>query len=123
MKLFLFLLLFAMAFTVNGEVLYRNQAQPEAARLIQNDASGSIVEFNLIDLEIIEADMTEYGYASAFRIPTDGDFLGIVGSPDLPVVRRMVLIPNYGDVELEMIHEETSPLGNYRSVPLQERPD
>lgn len=122
MKLFLSLLLFAAVFTMNGEVLYRDAYQPEAARVIQSDGSGSTIEFNLLDLEVVNADLAEFGRGSAFRISTQGDFLGIVGSPDLPVVRRMVLIPNHGDVELEIITEETSSLGNYRVAPWQERP-
>ncbi|MCK5132637.1 MAG: T9SS type A sorting domain-containing protein [Candidatus Sabulitectum sp.] len=122
MKLFLSLLLFAAVFTVNGEVLYRDAYQPEAARVIQSDGSGSTIEFNLLDLEVVDADLAEFGRGSVFRISTQGDFLGIVGSPDLPVVRRMVLIPDHGDVELEIITEQTSSLGNYRVAPWQERP-
>ena len=122
MKLFLCLMLFAAIFTASGEVLYRDVSQPEAARLIQSDASGSTVEFNLINLEVIESELAEYGRASTFRIPSGGDFLGIVGSPDLPVVRRMVLIPDIGDVEIEVLSEETVSLGSYRVAPWQERP-
>lgn len=122
MKNVLGLFLLVFVFTVNGEVLYRNSSQPDAVRLIQSDGNSSIVEFNLIDLEVVNADRTEYGQASVFRIPSNGDFLGMVGSPDLPVIRKMILIPAQGDIELNIIREETSSIGNYLVGPWQERP-
>ncbi|MCK5842889.1 MAG: hypothetical protein KAH31_12005, partial [Candidatus Sabulitectum sp.] len=122
MKLLLCVLFFVAVSTMNGEVLYRNASHTEEARLIQSDGRTSTVEFSLPDLEVIDAQLAEYSNASVFRIPTNGDFLGLVGSPDLPVIRRMVLIPNNGDVELEILSEEVSSLGNYRVAPWQERP-
>ncbi len=122
MKLFFYLPLLFLTFAVNGQVLYRNSdSQAETAGFVQSDANGSIIEFNLLDLEMFDAEPSRFGQAVVFRIPTDGDFLGIIGSPDLPVVRKMVLIPNYGDVELEVIQEETAILGDYRIAPWQER--
>jgi len=121
MKLLLGVLLIVAVFTMNGEVLYRNSSHTEEAILIQSDGRTSTVEFSLPDLEVIDAQLAEYSNASVFRIPTSGDFLGLVGSPDLPVIRRMVLVPNNGDVELEIVSEEVSSPGNYRVAPWQER--
>ena len=120
MKLLLCLLFSALFLSANAEIVYRDASQPDVVELIQTDAEGSTIRFNLPDLEAIDTDLPEFGNASAFRIPTAGAFLGMVGSPDLPVVRKMILVPEHGNVTVEIINQETSPLGNYRISPWQE---
>jgi len=45
-----------------------------------------------------------------------------VGSPDLPVIRRMVHVPNTGGVSVEVVSMETTPLGIYDVAPYQQSP-
>ena len=106
--------------SANAEVVYRDASQPEAAVLLQSDGGGSTVQFNLADLEVVGTDLAGFGSASAFRIPSEGDYLGVIGSPDLPVVRKMILVPDHGDITIEVISQETSLLGNYTVSPWQE---
>jgi gingipain R len=120
MRAFLCLLLSSVLFSVSAEVLYRDVAQFEAVVLLQSDAGGSTVQFNLTDLEVIDTNFRSFGSANAFRIPSGGAFLGEIGSPDLPVVRKMVLVPAHGDITIDIVSKETSPLGNYTVSPWQE---
>jgi len=93
--------LLSVAFlSANAEVVYRDASQPEAAVLLQSDGGGSTVQFNLADLEVVGTDLAGFGSASAFRIPSEGDYLGVIGSPDLPVVRKMILVPDHGDITI-----------------------
>ncbi len=120
MRLLLCLLLSAVFLSANAEVVYRDASQPEAAVLLQSDIEGLTVQFNLANLEVIGTNLAAFGTANAFRIPSEGAFLGVTGSPDLPVVRKMILVPDHGNITAEIISQETSPLGNYRVSPWQE---
>ncbi|MEN8208040.1 MAG: C25 family cysteine peptidase [Candidatus Fermentibacteria bacterium] len=122
MKLFtLLIVLFAAAF-VSGEVVYRSPGSVEDIVLLESTDNTKTIEFNLSALECFETELEEFGSGSVFRIPADGGFLATIGSPDLPVIRTMVLIPSSGDIELEIVSEESQYLGNYSIAPYQNPP-
>jgi hypothetical protein len=113
------LLLFAL--TAHSEVIYRAEELAETAEYLGTDAEGILVEFNLPALTVEDEIVGEYGSGNVLRIPGEG--MGMpVGSPDLPVIRRMVLIPNTGAVNVEIVSSESSPLGIYSIPPFQEYP-
>jgi hypothetical protein len=119
-KLLLCLLLSIAFLSANAGVVYRDASEPEAAVLLQSDGRCSTVQFNLADLESVGTDLAGFRSASAFRIPSGGDYLGVIGSPNLPVVRKMILVPDHGDISIEIVSQETSVLGNYTVSPWQE---
>jgi len=122
MRLFVPALLFAISLVSFGEVIYRAPDSPETATFLGFDGNTSTIRFCLNDLEVLDIESVEFGEGVSFRIPTDGGFLARIGAPDLPVIRRMVLIPPTGNVELEITDEETFSLGLYRVAPFQEPP-
>jgi gingipain R len=119
MRLLIQCLLLAVVFSAYGDVVYRNPAQPEVARILQTDGESAVVEFNLTGLETLETEVDGFGSGTLFRIPTGGALLATVGAPDLPVVRRMVMVPSTGGVEVEVLDEETFSLGLYNILPYQ----
>lgn len=120
MKLPVYLFVLSLlAVTSGAEILYQTPDRVEEAVLIDSDAGGTTVEFNLLSLQVEEDRIDEFGTGSVFTI-SGGDHMGLVGSPDLPVIRRMVLVPDMGEIELEIIQEETVPLGNFTVLPTQE---
>ena len=120
--MFLLIALALLGASAFAEVVYRApQPGSEIAELVGCDAAGTTVRFNLTALEADEALVPEFGSGSVFRVPSGGIFAE-VGSPALPVIRRMVLVPNTGGVHLEVISEETSTLGFYDVAPFQPLP-
>jgi len=104
-----------------AEVLYRSGEQVEPALYLGTDGEGILVEFNLPALTAEELVVGEYGPGTVMRIPGEG--VGMpVGAPDLPVIRRMVLLPNTGDVSIEIVSSECTSLGIYDIPPFQEFP-
>ncbi len=122
MKFFILLTVFFAASFVSGEVVYRSTDAVEDVLLLESTNNSKLIEFNLSALESVETELASFGPGTMFRIPADGGFLAIIGSPDLPAIRRMVLIPSYGDIELEIVSEETQYLGQYNVVPYQNPP-
>ncbi len=117
----LFLSLLLVAGAAGAEVLYRGEDVSSPAEYLGTDSEGVLVEFNLTALTAESREVGEFGQGTVMRIPGEG--IGMpVGSPDLPVVRRMVLIPNTGDVTVEVVSSESSPLGIYDIPPFQEFP-
>ena len=105
-----------------AEIVYRSETSAGAVTLLESSGSSRVLEFNLPALEVIEASASEFGEGVTFRIPMNGGIMGQVGSPDLPVIRRMVLVPPAGDIEVEVLQQETQPLGLYSIVPFQQPP-
>ncbi|MCK5116812.1 MAG: T9SS type A sorting domain-containing protein [Candidatus Aegiribacteria sp.] len=119
MKFFILLtLVFAAAFA-SGEIVYRSTDAVEDVLLLESTDNRKLIEFNLSALESVEIELEGFGPGTMFRIPSNGGFLSIVGSPDLPVIRRMVLIPSYGNIEIEIVSEESLYLGQYDVAPCQ----
>jgi hypothetical protein len=110
-----------IAFTVNAEVLYRAEDYTETAEYLGMDGEGILVEFTLPALTAKGTIAEYFGSGTIIRIPGEGEGMP-VGSPDLPVIRRMVLVPNTGAVNVEIISSESSPLGIYSIPPFQEYP-
>jgi len=122
MKIFILLIVLFAATFVSGEIVYRSPDAVEDVLLLQSTDDSKLIEFNLSALESVVIELENFGSGIAFRIPANGGFLAAVGSPDLPVIRRMVLIPSYGDIELEIVSEESQYLGQYNVAPYQEPP-
>jgi gingipain R len=97
--------------------VYRAPAPVETAQFIGMDG-GPVVEFNLTALEAIESTVEGYGSGIIFRIP-GGGYGAEIGTPDVPCIRRMVQIPNTGDISIEIIDSQSSVLGNYDVLPMQ----
>jgi hypothetical protein len=116
--LFVALLVFAVA---GADVAYRAPQPVETAEYIGADGEGDLVRFNLQALTVDEDYVEGYGAADVLRIPGAG-FLARTGGPDLPAVRRMVQVPNTGQVGLEVVSMETTPLGIYSVAPHQPSP-
>jgi len=113
--------LLLLTIAANADILYRNEDFTEAAEYIDTDAEGILIEFTLPALIAERAVIGEFGESTILRIPGEG--MGMpVGSPDLPVIRRMVLIPNTGAVSVETVSEDCSPLGIFSIGPFQEYP-
>lgn len=115
------LLLSLVAASAFAATVYRAPDPVEAAEFLGMD-NGPSVEFNLTALEAVESSIDGYGSGIVFRIP-GGGYGAEVGTPDVPCIRRMVQIPNTGDISLEIISSEVSVLGNYRVLPAQPFPE
>ncbi len=110
-----------ISFTVNADVLYRSEESSETAEYLGLDSEGILVEFTLPALIAEEENVGDFGPGTVLRIPGEG--MGVpVGSPDLPIIRRMVLIPSTGAVGLEIVSAESSPLGIFSIPPFQDYP-
>ncbi|NOQ22293.1 MAG: T9SS type A sorting domain-containing protein [Candidatus Aegiribacteria sp.] len=122
MKLFTLLIVLFAATFASGEIVYRSPAPVEDVLLVESMDNSKLIEFNLSALERVEIELEDFGAGSVFRIPSDGCYLAALGSPDLPVIRRMVLIPSSGNIELEIVSEESRYLGKYNVAPFQQPP-
>ena len=110
-----------ITFAVNADVLYRSEEYSETAEYLGLDSEGILVEFTLPALTAFNENIGDFGDGTILRIPGEG--MGVpVGSPDLPVIRRMVLIPNTGAVNVEIVSSESSPLGIFNIPPFQDYP-
>lgn len=120
MKYFVVTALF-LAFSASAGIVYRAPQPVESAEYLGTD-SGQLVRFNLTALEAGEALLNGFGPGVVFRVP-GGGYGAEIGTPDLPVIRRMVQIPATGGIELEIVSAETSVLGNYNVLPTQPFPE
>ncbi len=116
MKLFL-VTVFLLAFLASGGTVYRAPQPVEAAEYLGTD-SGQLVRFNLQALTTTDASLEGYGSGVVFRVP-EGGYGTEIGTPDLPVIRKMVQIPATGGISIEIVSAETSTLGNYNVLPFQ----
>lgn len=106
-----------LAVSAFAGIVYRAPQPVETAEFMGTDG-GPVVEFNLTALETIESSVAGYGTGITFRIP-GGGYGAELGTPDVPCIRRMVQIPNTGDISIEIISSESSVLGNYNVLPMQ----
>ncbi len=104
--------------TAYADVCYSNNEVDEPAALISITGNSVTVEFHLEELEYEEVFSSMYGTGTLFRVPGSG-LAADIGYPDIPAIRRMVKISDYGDVEVEILESETISLGNYRIPPFQ----
>jgi len=116
------LFLFALWMFSDAETVYRNTGATEVARVLTSNQNSVTIEFNLPELTVENEYLFEFGYASKFRIPEGGGVLGEVGRPDLPIIGKYVMIPNTGNVTVEVISEKTLKLGSYNVMPYQYPP-
>ena len=112
------LVLLVLAASAMAVSAYRAPEAVETATYIGTDADGVLVEFNLQALGVENGSAAQFGETSIFSMPMGGK-LAVVGAPDLPVDRRMVRIPETGGITLEVVSEETAPLGLYSVAPFQ----
>lgn len=102
-----------------GEVLYRSaEALPEA-RIQESDEGSMTIRFDLPDIMGSSAEEGESGSGTILRVPGWG-ILAEVGCPDLPVLRKLVMVPNTGGVSLRVIEETTTSLGIFNIPPFQQ---
>ena len=104
--------------TATADVCYRNPVTNGTATVIGTTGNSVTIEFNLEALESKEVYDAFYGTGTIFRIPGSG-LTANTGYPDLPAVRRMVEVSDYGEVEVEILDRETISLGNYTIPPFQ----
>lgn len=110
-----------IVFSATAGIVYRAPQPVESAEYLGTD-SGQLVRFNLTALEADETSLDGFGAGVVFRVP-GGGYGSEIGTPDLPVIRRMVQIPATGGIELEIVSAETSVLGNYDVLPAQPFPE
>ncbi len=115
----LVLVLAATASMAFAGTAWRAPLEVETARYLGMDGDDILVEFGLQALTVDQAVVDGFGQASVFRVPSAG-MLAEIGSPDLPAVRRMVMVGNTGGYRLEVVSEETAPLGRFGIAPWQE---
>ena len=121
MKLGFLLTFFFLLILINSavaDVCYRSSSIDETAAVITTAFNSITIEFNLEYLENEQILNSSYGVETVFRIPGSG-LAADIGYPDIPAIRRMVKISDYGDVEVEILEYETISLGNYRIPPFQ----
>ncbi len=116
MKLFLVALLLT-AFLASADTVYRSPEPVAMAEYLGMD-SGTLVQFNLPSLQAVSKTLEGFGQGVVFRVP-GGGYGAEVGTPDVPVIRRMVQIPATGGITLEIVNTETSVLGSYNVLPAQ----
>ncbi len=110
-----------ISFAVNADVLYRSEEYSETAEYLGLDSEGILVEFTLPALTEESLSLPGFPDGSLLRVPGEG--IGMpYGAPDLPVIRRMVMVPNTGDISAEIVSSESSPLGIYSIPPAQPSP-
>ena len=106
---------------VSADALYRAEGAGQPAEYLGTDGQEILVHFQLPLLTEETEIVGEFGEGSILRIPGEG--VGMpVGSPDLPVIRRMVQVPNTGGIQAEIISAEYSPLGLFSIPPRQPSP-
>ncbi len=101
--------------------VYRASGEVEQAVYTGMDGSDIMLEFNLQALTSENIVVDGFGYSSLLRIPGAG-MLAEAGSPDMPALRRMVMLDNTGDYRLEIVSEETSVLGSFDIAAYQPSP-
>jgi hypothetical protein len=100
-----------------GETLYRGPDGVPDASVLESDGTSMTIRFDLPVLTGSEA--TVPGGGTILRVPGWGE-LAATGCPDLPVLRRLVMVPDHGDVRLEIVEETTTTLGIFDIPPRQE---
>lgn len=92
----------------------------EIAEVLRIDAEGVTVRFDLSSLE-------DDNSGSIIRIPGEG-LAAVPGMPDLPAARRMVLVPDLGRIEVEILERECyslqtgSDIAPFQPLPVRGEP-
>ena len=110
-----------LAISAGAEVVYRCPDYEVMASCINRDSEGTLIELSTPCLEVLDSGLEEHR-GSIFRVPGGGGLLAVVGAPDLPAIRRMVRVPERGEIELEIIDCESIALGAYSVSPYQQPP-
>ncbi|OPL18101.1 MAG: hypothetical protein AVO35_06245 [Candidatus Aegiribacteria sp. MLS_C] len=76
------------------------------------------LEFSLDRLDARNTFLSGYGRGTVFSVPGEG-IAADIGLPQVPAVRRMVLVPDRGRVEVEVLERSTVSLGRYSLPPFQ----
>ncbi|PIE52547.1 hypothetical protein CSA37_05895 [Candidatus Fermentibacteria bacterium] len=108
------------SFSAIAGIVYRAPEPVDAAQYAGTD-NGPLVDFNLTALEAVHSNLDGYGSGVVFRIP-GGGYGAETGTPDVPCIRRMVQIPDIGNISVEIVSAETFVLGNYDVLPAQPFP-
>ncbi|MBN2585768.1 MAG: T9SS type A sorting domain-containing protein [Candidatus Fermentibacteraceae bacterium] len=122
MRYFVLLCMVVTASVALGDVVFRAENPVEEVVLLESTDESRLIQFNLQALEALDVILEEFGPGTIFRNPTGSDYMAIIGSPDLPVIRRMVLVPNMGNVQVEIVSQDTQYLGLYSVAPYQAPP-
>jgi hypothetical protein len=117
MRAALALVALAASASTGQQVIYRSAVLVDPA-VLESSADGMTLSFGLQALKSFESPSSAFDQGVFFRIP-DGGILAEEGAPDLPVIRRMALVPGTGGVSIEVLSEETVPLGIFRVAPFQ----
>ncbi|MCD4775652.1 MAG: hypothetical protein K8S15_06310 [Candidatus Aegiribacteria sp.] len=104
--------------TATADVCFKNPVTNGTATVISDTGNSVIIEFNLETLESEQVFDASYGTGTVFRIPGSG-LTANIGYPDLPAVRRMIEVSNYGEVEVEILDSETIALVSCSIPPFQ----
>ncbi|MBN2587788.1 MAG: hypothetical protein JXR55_10890 [Candidatus Fermentibacteraceae bacterium] len=100
-----------------GTCYYDPEAGPRAE--VTESGYGSVtVEFNLDLLQSRPEYLEGFGQGTVLRVPGEG-ISADAGLPDMPAVRRMVLVPDRGSVEVRVLNMETVSLGHFNLPPFQ----
>lgn len=84
-----------------ADVLYNNPVTGSAGEVISTDSRSIIVEFSLQSL------FSDYsGFSSVLRVPGEG-LAAVAGLPDVPVIRRMIQVPDIGKLQYEVLESES----------------
>ncbi len=120
---YLLLIVPLCAGTASGgmDLVYESPEPVGQVEVLSEGGGDTVVRFSLDALESEGVSIDGFGDGTLLRIP-GGGISGIVGRPDLPVIRRMVRVPSTGDVRVELLEQETSSLGVMRIPPLQPFP-
>ncbi|MCK5785382.1 MAG: hypothetical protein KAH54_02355 [Candidatus Sabulitectum sp.] len=84
-----------------ADILYNNLMSGCAGEVVSTDSRSITVAFTLQSLHDENS-----GFSSVLRIPEEG-LAAIPGLPDMPVIRRMVQVPDRGKIEYEIIESES----------------
>lgn len=122
MKFLLWCILVLSASLLWGDVVYRAENPVDEVELLETWDDGCMVRFNLRALEAVQTGLEGFGTGTVFRMPAGSGYLAVIGSPDLPVLRRLVLVPETGDVQVEIVDQDTRYLGSYSVAPYQAPP-
>ena len=96
------------------------EAGPRAV-VISAGGGAVTVEFTLDSLQSRGYYLEGYGYGTVFRVPGEG-VAGDAGMPDLPAVRRMVMVPDRGAVTVELLDVRSVSMGSFSVPPFQPLP-
>ncbi len=110
MRKILIVVLLLAAFLLNGEIIkIEKNSGRESVEYSSQDPSRIEISFNLLEYEL-EKITAESSVYSNYKIPGESELL-LEGKPNLPVVTRLFVIPDAGDIEVAVnLVTETSDI-------------